>query len=300
MEKQMISNIFSSCTHLTPQRVTRCAVGIGNQVYLIECDTANYIFRCSTDDHAYADTVHWLTQLAALNIPVPEIVDHGTCEGYEYLILSYLEGRDIGLVYHELSGQEKRSIAKQVMEIQRKVSCLPLEKVDTSWSWYDFLNDLLDRAEMRMTQNGYFDPGRVTQIRDQICVLDDYFSTIQPIAYLDDISTKNLLIHNGTLSGIIDVDWIGIGDSLTFIALTYVALANMDCDTDYVDYLLEERGCSTIEKKAFLFYCLVYCVDFMGERGMQFGDKRIAVNDEIIDRLYRIYDDLWDKWCRET
>lgn len=299
MEKQMISNIFSSCTHLTPQRVTRCAVGIGNQVYLIECDTANYIFRCSTDDHAYADTIYWLTQLSALSIPVPEVLYHGTYEEHEYLILSYLEGRDIGLVYRELSKQEKKTIAKQVIEIQRRAALLPLEPVDAAWSWYDFLNDLLNRAELRIKQDGYFDPTRVTQVRDQCSILDDYFSTIQPIAYLDDISTKNLLVHNGTLSGIIDVDWIGVGDSLTFIALTYVALANMDCETDYVDYLLEEKGCSDIEKKAFLFYCLVYCVDFMGERGMQFGDKTIAVNDEIIARLYRIYDDLWEKWCRE-
>ena len=106
-----------------------------------------------------------------------------------------------------------------------------------------------------------------------------------------------MLIHNGTLSGIIDVDWIGIGDNLTFIALTYIALVNMDYETDYVDYLLEERGCNEIELKAFLFYCLIYCVDFMGERGMQFGDKKIEVNDEIIHRLNRIYDDLWKKWC---
>ena len=208
MELHMISQLFVSCTHHTPKSVTRCAVGIGNEVYLIRCDTANYILRCSTDRHAYSDTMHWLSRLAALDLPVPRILHHGHCEEYEYLILTYLEGQDIGLIYPSLSRAEKRQIAKEVMEIQRKVALLPLEQGDTPWSWYDFLNELLDRAEMRIRQNGYFDPGRVQQLKDQISVLDDYFSGVQPTPYLDDISTKNLLIHNGKLSGIIDVDWM--------------------------------------------------------------------------------------------
>ena len=51
-----------------------------------------------------------------------------------------------------------------------------------------------------------------------------------------------------------------------------------------------------IEKKAFIFYTLMYCVDFMGERGMQFMDKKVQVNEQIIVRLNRIYDGLWREW----
>ncbi len=42
-----------------------------------------------------------------------------------------------------------------------------------------------------------------------------------------------------------------------------------------------------------MFYTLMYCVDFMGERGMQFTDKTIEVNEQIINRLNNIYDMLW-------
>lgn len=45
------------------------------------------------------------------------------------------------------------------------------------------------------------------------------------------------MICDGKLSGIIDIDWIGLGDVLTFAALTRVALLNMDLDTKYCDYL---------------------------------------------------------------
>ncbi|WP_161635445.1 hypothetical protein [Ruminococcus albus] len=40
----------------------------------------------------------------------------------------------------------------------------------------------------------------------------------------------------------------------------------------------------------------MYCVDFMGERGMQFTDKYIEVNEQIIDRLNSIYDLLWKEF----
>lgn len=129
--------------------------------------------------------------------------------------------------------------------------------------------------------------------------MQEYLNSVKPIPYLDDISTKNLLIHEGRVSGVIDIDWIGRGDCLTFISMTYVALLNMNCDTDYVDYLLEEMNCSVLEQKAFLFYCLIFCVDFMGERGSTFGDKVIAVNEEIVARLNEVYEMLWDKWKKE-
>lgn len=280
--------------------VSRCCVGIGNQVYIVECDNEKYVLRCSKDKNAYADTIHWLTELAPLDIMVPRVLFYGKYGEYHYLILNYLEGKDIGLVYPDLTKQEKKQIAKEVMETQRKVSRLQPDHIHAAWSWYDYLNEMLDRAEMRITQNGYFDSGNVKRLKKQIRHLDAYFSGIRPVAYLDDISTKNLLVHNGRFSGIIDIDWMGAGDDLTFIAMTYVALLNMGYETDYVEYLLEERGCSDLERSVFLFYSLLFTVDFMGERGMQFGDKKIEVNEEVVHTLNRIYGCLWKKWCDRT
>ena len=298
MNTQAITNIFVTNLQQKPQSFKRCAVGIGNEVYIVECETEKYIFRCSTEENAYAETIRWLTQLSILDIPIPKVLFYGAYEEYQYLILNFIEGEDIGLIYTSLTIAEKKQIAKEVMEIQRKVVHQRLDFAENSWSWQDFVNEMLDRAEERIAANGYFDRNKVEQVREKISVLDEYFSRIKPVAYLDDISTKNLLIHNGKVSGVIDIDWMGIGDNLTFIAMTYVALRNMEYETDYVEYLLEERSCTEEERKAFLFYCLMFCVDFMGERGMQFGDKKIEVNDVVIDRLNRIYEELWEEYGR--
>lgn len=158
------------------------------------------------------------------------------------------------------------------------------------------MGGMLDRAEERIRKKRYFDINKITTIRELLPDIQEYLNQIQPVPYLDDISTKNLLICDGKLSGIIDIDWIGLGDVLTFAALTRVALLNMDLDTKYCDYLLEELQPNATQYKAFVFYCLMYCVDFMGERGMQFLDKTIPVDESIIRRLNQIFDILMEEW----
>lgn len=296
MNEQMVSQLCIECFSESPQSIERCAVGQGNYVFIVECSETKYVVRCSSECGAYNDTVYWLEQLASLEIPVPKIIARGKFGEFEYLFLTYFEGKDIGLVYPQLSDVEKKEIAREIVRIQDQVAALRIEDVDPQWSWRSSIDEMLERSRERIATNGYFEVEKVDRLWKAAEELDEYFSSIEPIAYLDDVSTKNLLIHNGRISGIIDIDWMGMGDKLTYVALTNMALLNMECDTDYVKYILDEMHLSDIQKRAFLFYTLMFCVDFMGERGMQFMDKFVEVNRQIIDRLNRLYDALWEEW----
>ena len=284
------------CLSEIPRSIERCAVGQGNYVFIVECSEIKYVVRCSSKCNAYDSTAYWLERLATIEIPVPEIIAKGRFGEYEYLILSYFEGKDIGLVYSQLSDDDKKEIAREIVYIQNKVAALRLKNVEPQWSWRSSVDDTLERAKERIMANGYFEVEKVERLRKSAVELDEYFSSIEPIAYLDDVSTKNLLIHNGRISGIIDIDWIGIGDKLTYAAMTNMALLSMGCDTDYVKYILDEMRLSDIQKKAFLFYTLMFCVDFMGERGMRFMDKYVEVNEQVIYRLNSLYNLLWNEW----
>lgn len=296
MNEKMISKLCLEYFAEEPQTVERCAVGQGNYVYIVECNGAKYVVRCSSENNAYDTSIFWLNKLAVIDVPVPKVIAKGKHDEYEYLILSYIEGKDIGIVYEQLTDEDKRVIANEIVHIQNRVSTLEYEAVEPDWSWSAFINYMLERATERIVQNGYFDVEKVERLRGCLEQLKDYFASIKPVAYLDDISSKNLLVHNGQISGIIDIDWMGIGDKLTYVALTNMALLNMEYDTDYVKYILEEMQISDVEKKAFLFYTLMYCVDFMGERGMKFMDKQVEVNAQIVERLNGIYDKLWCEW----
>lgn len=299
MNERIISHLCMECLSDIPQSIERCVVGHGNYVYIVECAGVKYVIRCSLEPNAYEDTIYWLEQLVSIEIPVPKVIAHGNFEQYEYLILNYFEGEDIGLVYTQLNDEDKKEIAKEIVAIQNKVAVLDLENVEPQWSWHSVINDMLGRAKERIAANGYFDVEKVDRLWKLAEQLDEYFTNIKPIAYLDDVSTKNLLIHNGRISGIVDIDWMGIGDRLTYVALTNMALLNMECDTDYVKYILEEMQLNDVEKKAFLFYTLMFCVDFMGERGMQFMDKTVEVNEQIIDRLNGIYEQFMHCFLRK-
>lgn len=298
MNEQIISRLCVEYFAETPQCIKRFAVGHGNFVYLVEFLQKKYVVRCSAESNAYDNMVYWLERLGGIGIPVPKVIARGKFQEYEYLILTYIEGEDLGLVYSQMTDCDKKAVAKEIVQIQNQVAALQLEHVGSDWSWHTVVDEMLERAGDRIVKNGYFDAEKVERLRGQKGVLEEYFSSVKPIAYLDDVSTKNLLICHGRISGIIDIDWIGVGDKLTFAALTNMALLNDGADTDYVTYILEEMQLSGIERKAFLFYTLLFCVDFMGERGMQFMDKRVEVNDEVIGRLNAIYDRLWTEWER--
>lgn len=300
MNGQLVSLICLDCFSERPLRVTRCAVGLANYVFIAEYADAKYVVRCSEERNAYSDTVFWLERLAGLDVPVPRIIAGGSRSGYEYLVLTYIEGSEIGLVYPSLTREDKRAIAAEAVRLQKKVSETKLPDIPEDWSWRAFIDETLSLAAERIAANGFFDAERAERLIGASEELSEYFAEVKPVAYLDDISTKNLLIRGGRISGIIDVDEIGIGDVLTFAALTHTALLNMGFDTEYTDFLLEELHADAIHRRAFLFYALMFCTDFMGERGMHFTDKTVEVNVEIIDRLNGIYDTLWAEWTAVT
>lgn len=279
-------------------QIERCGVGIANYVFIVSTAAEKFVLRCSKEEDAYRDTVHWLNKLSICEIPIPVVLSAGRHGDYSYLILSYIPGDDLGNVYDKLSSSEKKQIAKEIVVIQRKAAGIAIS-TDASWTWSGFIDHILDRAEKRIREKGYFDAGKIQILRKMRQEIQEYLDAVPPRPYLDDVSTKNLLIYEGKLSGIVDIDWIGLGDMLTFAALTKVALLNMDMDTEYIDDLLDELHPNAAEYKAFVFYCLMYCVDFMGERGMQFLDKKVSVNESIIKRLNDIFDSLVEEWNKQ-
>ena len=97
-------------------------------------------------------------------------------------------------------------------------------------------------------------------------------------------------INNGELSGIVDVDEICYGDPLFVIGLTNMALLSMQADTKYIDYWLDEIGATDEQRRAVMHYTLLFCVDFMGEQGMLFGnDNTILYNEETATFLSSLY-----------
>ena len=277
-----------------PDRIELCTVGMVNTVYIVDVEQDRFVIRLNGEKGAYSESKRLLDNAENIGLPVPRVIGSVTKNGYEYLVMSYMPGKDLGLVYHELSRESKKVIAAELVMIQQKAEMLDAGSV--TGKWYDFINYMLKTAESRIINGGYFSAKKVNFVREAARQMKDYFEAVKPAAYLDDISTKNLLIDNGHISGIVDIDEIAFGDKLTYIALMRTALLNMGYDDLICDDILCEMNADAVQRKAELFYCLMYCVDFMGERGMTFNGKKVEVSKEVIDRLNEIFDMMLDRW----
>ena len=280
---------------IQPTEIKRISVGLDNYVFSIKTENKKYVVRCNITP--YNETIKLTETLYNLGVPVAQILFAGKYQDLYYMISVCIDGKDLGLVYADLSIEDKRIIANEVCDIQNKVSAVELTQ---SFNQSDWVEQMLKRAIERIAKNKYFNLTKVDSVADLSKRFEKYFRSIKPVAYLDDISTKNLMIDNGRVSGVVDIDWLGYGDPLTFVALTNVALLNDGNDTAYIDFLLEKMKISPKQKEAFLFYSLLYCVDFMGERGMSFNGNTVEVSSEIISRLNAIYDRLLADLERES
>ena len=292
--KKLAEDICVTTFGNAPDRIELCTVGMVNTVYIANVNEDRYVIRLNSEKGAYSKSEVLLGNAEKIGLPVPRVINSGHRNGYEYLVMSCIPGKDLGLVYHELSRESKKIIAAELAIIQQTAEKLPADSV--SGKWYDFIDDMLDTAERRIINGGYFSADKVSAVREAARQMNSYFGAVKPAAYLDDISTKNLLIDNGHISGIVDIDEIAFGDKLTYIALMRTALLNMGYDDCICDDILCEMSADSVQRRAELFYCLMYCVDFMGERGMTFGGRKVEVGKEVIDRLNGIFDTMWNRW----
>ncbi len=129
----------------------------------------------------------------------------------------------------------------------------------------------LDRSLSCITSVGVFDPAWVQRVRAKVTPWDSYFVGIQPVPFLDDTTTKNVLVHEGHLSGIVDVDEVCFGDPIFTIALTQMALLSSKHDVDYIDMWCDLVELSAEQRRVLNLYTAIFCVDFMGEIGQRFN-----------------------------
>lgn len=189
MDCQEAIILFENNTKKSVVQIERCSVGIANYVFVVSTATEKFILRCSKEEDAYKATVYWLSKLSVCEIPIPIVLSKGTYRDYSYLILSHIPGDDIGNDYDMLNDSEKKQIAKQVVEIQRRVSGIDIS-TGMEWTWNSFIDELLNRADERIKRKHYFDTEKIHIIKKLQQEIKEYLDTVRPIPYLDDISTK--------------------------------------------------------------------------------------------------------------
>jgi aminoglycoside phosphotransferase len=140
----------------------------------------------------------------------------------------------------------------------------------------------LERSHKRLEQSGRVDLNIVNLVENRAEQFEDYFSHIEATPFLDDITSKNVIVNGGRLSGIVDVDWMGFGDSIATLALTRMSLMALGYGTDYVEYWAEELKLSGEQHRVLDVYAAACCLDFISDAT---SETKVARLQEILKHL---------------
>ena len=250
---------------------------------------------------AFEAAARWSRRLRPLGVPLPALLAEGRHRGFPYLVLERLPGVDLGAAYPALDRATKRSIAAEVARAQAIVGALPLgagfgfaaDERDPfpDARWADVVDRELGRARRWIESAGAVDVAIVDRVARAAAGFGDYFAGVPPRAFLDDTTTKNVIVDAGRLTGIVDVDCVCFGDRLFPIGLTRASLRNLGHDPDYADAWLELLRPSPRERAAVSLYTALFCAMFLGEIGQTFNRSPATPEPERITRLCAILED---------
>lgn len=85
-------------------------------------------------------------------------------------------------------------------------------------------------------------------------------------AFLDDLTTKNVLVEQGTLSGIIDVDFVCYGDPLLTVGATLASIAaDVPEGVFYGNELARCWAPTAVQRQAIWFYAALWAIGSLSQ-----------------------------------
>jgi aminoglycoside phosphotransferase (APT) family kinase protein len=300
-------SIIQLVLHEPANTVTRFTTGLAHYVYdVITASNRAVVVRMAHPDASahLAGATYWSARLRPRGVPLPRILAADVeAVPFPFLLLERLPGTDLGHVYPQLSAQHKRAIAAEVVSIQALVGELPLglgfgytSSYEASFpqrTWADVLLASLARSRARIAEAGVFDTTYIDRVHAHFATFEAYLARVRPVAFLDDTTTKNVLVQDGRLSGIVDVDVVCFGDPIWTIGLTQMALLSCNYDIDYLHYWCDLAGLTAEQRHVLTFYTAIFCIDFMSEIGQTFNQATaMPAETQYVQQLIHIFDSL--------
>lgn len=285
--------------------VARYPTGLCHYVYeVIPTEGPKFVVRMGHDEtRAHLEgSVFWAKQLEGLEIPTARILRHDLNAPFPYTILEHLPGVDIGGVIGTLTPAVRRSVALSVAVIQDRVAELPhagafgyghsYQDPRLKSSWRLILDEQLERARQWIRSAAVAPESHVDRVADALHEVDGYLKDIEPRPFLHDTTTKNVLVNDRGLVGIVDIDDLCFGDRLYVLSLTNMAILSSRSPSDYIEFWSDAWKLSATQRGVVRLYTAIHCVGFIGELGQRFNKDVVEVDYERLRYLEEVLDGL--------
>lgn len=207
--------------------VTHMEYGGDSVSYRVDLDGGTSVLvRTHSDARRYAGTIANLDILRGLGVPVPTVLAADlsqTVEPFAYLVTDVFRGRDLRYELPSMTSSQLAAVAEQVVEFQRLAATLPARG-------YGFtpIGTVAPHATWSAAVRADIERHPRTDVGDRaLTALDavaDRMDTALPTCFLDDLTTKNVIVDRGVLRGVVDFDVVCHGDPMYWLALTRVAI----------------------------------------------------------------------------
>src|SRR5262249_37286933 len=151
--------------------------------------------------------------------------------------------------------------------------------------WGEVVTASLARSRRRIVAAGIIDDRVVDAVQAAATPFADYLAAVGPVPFLHDITTKNVIVNEGHLSGIVDVDDLCFGDPLLLLPLIRMALLAYECDPAYDRECVRLVAPDARQTAVLDLYTALFCVDFMSELGLRSNREPAPVDPSYLARL---------------
>lgn len=283
--------------------IERMTTGLANEVYLVALFSKKVIVRLNTDPKQMMGSERHIPLLKSKGIKVPDILASDYSKSFvsfAYQIQTKIEGQDIGAVIETLSDDELKKLGVEIAHIIDALKMIPTNgkfgwvgNDDTPLynTWLEILqpNKIIERNE----QTGVVGQIYVDKYFTVLEKFKSYFEQVPSTFYYDDMSSKNVLINNGSFAGLVDLDTMAYGDPLEVIGRIEASWFGTRYGQFYTNSVEDALSLTSEQRKIVTAYAFFNRVHWLSERGIKFNAntseeidwKLVEADRKIIDSI---------------
>ncbi len=295
-----------------PDAIERMKVGLDNEVYGVEFGGQKYIVRLNRRESLRGSSNN-IPLFKSKGIKVPQIIAENYSKStslYNWQILTRLEGADIDKVISTLNEEQLDTIAKEIARIEKKLVALPTNGM---YGWVGFndkklkstlaeeAEEMLATIKSRNEKTGTVKEKYIQLFAKVLDKYQDYFKSAPSQFYFDDMSSKNVMIHDGKFNGLVDLDGVAYGDPLEGIGRIKASWYGTQYGDYYANAVMNALELSDEQREIVTVWALLNRIYWQAEIGVQFNQntsleidvKRVESGEKAIEGLV---EELKSKW----
>jgi aminoglycoside phosphotransferase (APT) family kinase protein len=305
---EMVRKIVVKVFGTEPQKVIKMKVGLDNEVFQVEVKNESYIVRLNSRNSIKGSS-KFIPLFASLGIKVPRMIAEDYTKEFipfNYQILEKLEGTDIGNVVSTLTEEQLDGIAENLVKIIRKLKVLPTngsfgyvgieekeEKLQPTQ--LDFINGMLQMVKDRNAKTGVVKKEYIEFFEELIADNSEYFKNVVSEFYYDDMSSKNVIIHNGQFNGLVDLDGVSYGDCLEAVGRIKACWPGTSYGNYYSETFMKKLDLTEEQRRIVTMYAFFNRIFWLSEIGVQFNSNtsteidqdKVEENNKVVDALVK-------------